>query len=601
VVLRDFDRGETRRVLRGPGRSLAFSPDGAFVHNDSQVWEVATGRELQAFRGDYQGGFGALAFSPGGKVLAAGGCDPSFHRQAPVWLREPATGKRLRELAGHAGSIRALAFSPDGKTLASSGEDRAVCLWDVATGTRLYRDPTAGVLWRLAFSPDGRWLAGCNGRLAVWRLPPGGTPEPLHEQDRFLCSVAFAPDGRTVVTGGSRIRRWDAGTGRLLSTFPAVAGGCYRLAVDPAGRLLASAGSEDAVRLWDTASGREVSRLPGKAAGLAFSPDGRTLATGGEGIRFWAMAGDGNGFRRIARPTHMNYTVSMSLAFSPDGTVLASGPPVTLFDLADGRTLASFKEVNTVFGFYSMSFTADGTSLAVPGLWVLVYDWQGKRLRRSWQVERGNAWSAVFSPDGRMVATDAGDEVRLWEVATGRLRRSFRAGEAGTGTVAFSPDGTRVAAVHGSSTVLLWDVFTGDQLVPLMEGGPADQLAGLWTALGDADAARAWSAACTLKQVPGTAVPFLRDRVRALPRVPADIARRVAELDSNELSVQRQAESDLKDLGEYAEAAVRQALAGTPSPEVREGGKRILAVLASREVPATHPDHLRGLRALEIL
>jgi WD40 repeat protein len=308
---------------------VAFSPDGKLLASGSDdgdigLWEVPTGRPVHQLSG-HAWITNALAFSPDGKQLASAGNDKS----ARVW--HMATGKQLLRLR-HDGYVVAVAYSPDGKPLATASEDRTIRFWDPARGKQIRKITTRDQKFTaLAFAPGGRVLASGSWDVAticLWEVAGGNKPRRIPGPRGGVRSLTFSLDGKALLSDG-----WD---GTILVVDPVRGAEIRRfgdgiqgnrikvtaIALSPNGKVVASGGPDD-ISLWDPATGKRLRRLgpPGLVRALAFSPDGKYLAAADRRkARLWDLSKGEE--LRIGRG-HVNWL--NTVAFSPDGRRLATG------------------------------------------------------------------------------------------------------------------------------------------------------------------------------------------------------------------------------------------------------------------------------------
>jgi WD40 repeat protein len=278
-----------------------------------------------------------LAFAGDGRTLLTG------TRSGRIRAWDVSTGAPAGAALDEGEWEGAVHCRPDGKAVLAVSE-LGMRLWDRATGRPLWTANAQGLLVA-AFSPDGRQVltGGRDGVARLWDAATGAPAGPPLPHGGDVSAVAFDPDGRSLLTAGARtIRRWDRATGRLL-TSTATAGEGH-LAFSPDGRLLLAATDPFQVaspectcaRLFRTDTGAAIGRplVPGTPIrSMAFSPDGRLVATGGSDgtARLWDAATG----KALGYPLPHHYPV-MCLAFSPDGRLLATGedgPAAYLWDV----------------------------------------------------------------------------------------------------------------------------------------------------------------------------------------------------------------------------------------------------------------------------
>jgi RNA polymerase sigma factor (sigma-70 family) len=468
--------------------AVAFSPDGKRVASIGQgvplhVRDAATGKELWTVTGNQQIPTRFLAFSPDGKLLAARG------QENGIALYETDSGQLVRSLAGHTRAVDAVAFAPDGERLVSGGRDEAVRLWYVPDGRQLWRWGAFPEQVRaLAYAPDGKTIAVCGGGEApAVTLQDVGTGDRLRNLGRLPrgpVTLAFSTNGKTLTAVGNvAVRMWEVAGGKELAPFPGHTGGLLATAVSPDGRLVATAGLDCTVRLWERATGKTIHRMSadtGPVFALAFSPDGKTLASGGwwsGEVRLWRVATGAQLEGIPGKGGHVS-----ALAFSPDGKTLAVGNrPLCRFDLYDvatGKELQHFRKAECV---HALTFSPDGKLLAVGFSGhlrragdrfdnnVLLWDTAAGRVVRELEAPPIAYNSLAFSPDGKLLTSAAGGQLRLWEAATGKLLwlHKFQDPTTAAHSVAFSPDGRALATAGYKPSVRVWELATRKQRLAL--------------------------------------------------------------------------------------------------------------------------------------
>jgi WD40 repeat protein len=474
---------------------LSFSPDGKTLATGSadktaRLWDAGTGQP-RAFLQGHASSVVTLAFSPDGRTLATGSLDNTLR----LW--DAHSGQLKAVLRGHTTVVNTLAFSPDGRTLATGSLDKTARLWNAQSGRLKATLQHLFPVIRLAFSPDGKTLATGggeyykSGEVRLWDVQRGQLKVVLRGQAHRVMSLAFSPDGKMLATGGGEflqsgeVRLWDVQHARakVLPHGDAVEVGT--LAFSPDGKLLATGvtgrptGDEPPVaevRLWDAQSGQLKATLQAHTvvvSALAFSPDGKTLATGSwdHTVRLWdGHTGQLEATLQHTAPVH-------ALTFSPNGQTLATGDHNGTVELWDARTRQLKKTLRSQEHYVCrLVFAPDGQTLAIGSL---------DGTARLWSISSGQQQAALrghsghfvsalaFSPDGTTLAMATRDlrshEVRLWDARSGQLRAVLQGHTDAVKRLAFSPDGKTLATGSADHTARLWDAHTG-QLVATLQG-----------------------------------------------------------------------------------------------------------------------------------
>jgi len=255
------------------------------------------------------------------------------------------------------------------------------------------------------------------------------------------------------------------------SVFTKFFGSVRSVAFSPDGKLLATGDSDGIVRLWEASSGRELltcKEHTNVVESVAFSPSGKILASGSydKTIRLWDV-NTGECLQVLQAHTES----VMSVTFSPSGNILASGSfdcTIRLWDIPTGKCLKILQGHTKVV--LSVAFNPAGDMLATGS---------GNKTVRLWDVNTGEClkilpghtqmvWAIAFNPSGEMLASASRDQTaKIWDIRTGECLKTLQGHLSGVQSVAFSLSGEILATGSYDQTVKLWDINRGECLKTL--------------------------------------------------------------------------------------------------------------------------------------
>ncbi len=428
---------------------VVFSPDGKHLASAAEdgtirTWDLNTLSVIRTLNGSAgRDAASCLAYFPDGKRLAACAENNRVH----IWNLD--TGEPEITLAGHREEIRSLAISKSGRYIATTAEDTTIRVYDAESAKILSAIKVPDLAFSLDFSPDERLLvAGLENNCGVvydWEKTELRSTFRGGKSLNVVLPKFVSNDRISAFSLDETVKTWDLKVKKFALTLSGHTSTVTGVAFSPDGKRVATGSHDFWIRIWDAETGEKMQGLDCNDLiyCLDYSPDGQWLATGlyDSTAQIWDLRTG-----KIFRTLKGHNASVVWVDFSPDGKWLATASQdstVRVWDTGTGRPLQVFRHTDAV---ERLAFSPDGRFLAA-GQYDTIIIWDpasGKAVDRL-GGKFGSTNSVAFSPDSRLLGVDAGDGIQIWDLNGPELLIEYRDPGYIVTAIAFSPDGRHLA------------------------------------------------------------------------------------------------------------------------------------------------------------